>query len=86
MRFYFLFEMSIPPTLFIVLLYGYQPEKLSARSYLLLYTVLSSLPLLLILLVFPSYLYWIEISSSLMVVFGCTLGFMVKTPLYLLHM
>jgi len=44
------------PTLFIVLLFGYQPEKLRAGQYLLLYTVLASLPLLLSLLSLPPYL------------------------------
>jgi len=54
--FYILFEMSLLPTLFIVLLFGYQPEKLRAGQYLLLYTVLASLPLLLSLLTLPPFL------------------------------
>lgn len=54
--FYILFEMSLLPTLFIVLLFGYQPEKLRAGQYFLLYTVLASLPLLLSLLTLPAYL------------------------------
>ena len=56
LSFYILFEMSLLPTLFIVLLFGYQPEKLRAGQYLLLYTVLASLPLLLSLLSLPFYL------------------------------
>ena len=56
LSFYILFEVSLLPTLFIVLLYGYQPEKLRAGQYLLLYTVLASLPLLLSLLTFSHYL------------------------------
>ena len=56
LSFYILFEISLLPTLFIVLLYGYQPEKLRAGQYLLLYTVLASLPLLLSLLTLPPYL------------------------------
>ena len=56
LSFYILFEMSLLPTLFIVLLFGYQPEKLRAGQYLLLYTVLASLPLLLSLLSLPTYL------------------------------
>ena len=56
LSFYILFEMSLLPTLFIVLLFGYQPEKLRAGQYLLLYTVLASLPLLLSLLTLPAYL------------------------------
>ena len=40
----------------MVLLYGYQPEKLQAGQYLLLYTVLASLPLLVSLLTLARYL------------------------------
>ena len=54
--FYILFELSLPPTLLMLLLYGYQPEKLQARQYLLLYTVLASLPLLLSLFTLSRYL------------------------------
>jgi len=56
LSFYILFEMSLLPTLLIVLLFGYQPEKLRAGQYLLLYTVLASLPLLLSLLTLPPFL------------------------------
>jgi len=55
LRFYILFELSLLPTLGIVLLYGYQPEKLGAGGHLLLYTALSSLPLLLLLINLPPY-------------------------------
>jgi len=53
--FYILFELSLLPTLGIVLLYGYQPEKLGAGGHLLLYTALRSLPLLLLLINLPPY-------------------------------
>jgi len=55
LRFYILFELSLLPTLGMVLLYGYQPEKLGAGGHLLLYTALSSLPLLLLLINLPPY-------------------------------
>ena len=54
--FYILFERSLLPTLLIILLFGYQPEKLQAGQYLLLYTVLASLPLLFSLLTQSCYL------------------------------
>jgi len=56
LSFYILFEISLLPTLLMVLLFGYQPEKLRASQYLLLYTVLASLPLLLTLLTLAPYL------------------------------
>lgn len=46
--FYVFFELRLIPTLIMVFLFGYQPEKLQASMYLLLYTVFSSLPLLLV--------------------------------------
>ena len=48
--FYVFFELSLIPTLIIVFFFGYQPEKLQAGIYLLMYTVFSSLPLLLVFL------------------------------------
>ena len=53
LSFYILFELSLLPTLAMVVLYGYQPEKLRAGGHLLLYTALRSLPLLLTLIGLP---------------------------------
>jgi len=47
--FYFYFEASLIPTLFIILGWGYQPERLQAGIYFLFYTLTASLPLLVIL-------------------------------------
>ena len=44
--FYLFFESSLIPTLFLILGWGYQPERLQAGVYLLFYTLLASLPLL----------------------------------------
>ncbi len=44
--FYIFFERSLIPTLFLILGWGYQPERLQAGIYLLFYTLLASLPLL----------------------------------------
>nr|YP_009572221.1 NADH dehydrogenase subunit 4 [Nassarius pullus]AND76376.1 NADH dehydrogenase subunit 4 [Nassarius pullus] len=48
--FYFLFEASLIPTLLLILGWGYQPERLQAGMYMMIYTVAASLPLLLIIL------------------------------------
>lgn len=45
--FYFLFEAALLPTFLIIVGWGYQPERLQAGLYLMLYTVVGSLPLLL---------------------------------------
>lgn len=83
---YILFELSVPPTLFLIILYGYQPEKLSAGSYLLLYTVLSSLPILVAILSLPTYLCSMIVTSASFITLSISIGFIVKTPLYLVHM
>ena len=48
-HFYFLFEGSLIPTLILILGWGYQPERLQAGIYMIIYTVAASLPLLLII-------------------------------------
>jgi NADH-ubiquinone oxidoreductase chain 4 len=40
------FESRLIPTLFFILGWGYQPERVQAGIYLLFYTLLASLPLL----------------------------------------
>lgn len=44
--FYLFFERRLIPTLFLILGWGYQPERLQAGLYLLFYTLLVSLPIL----------------------------------------
>nr|YP_003204742.1 NADH dehydrogenase subunit 4 [Fusiturris similis]ACF04849.1 NADH dehydrogenase subunit 4 [Fusiturris similis] len=48
--FYFMFEASLIPTLMLILGWGYQPERLQAGMYMMMYTVTASLPLLLTIL------------------------------------
>lgn len=47
--FYFFFEASLIPTLFLILGWGYQPERLQAGVYIIIYTVSASMPLFLVL-------------------------------------
>jgi NADH-ubiquinone oxidoreductase chain 4 len=44
--FYLFFESRLIPTVFLILGWGYQPERLQAGIYLIFYTLLASLPLL----------------------------------------
>ena len=44
--FYIFFERSLIPTIFLVLGWGYQPERLQAGVYLLFYTLFASLPII----------------------------------------
>lgn len=48
--FYIFFELSLIPTLIIILGWGIQPERIRAGRYLMIYTLIGSLPLLAALL------------------------------------
>ena len=48
--FYVFFETSLIPTLALILGWGYQPERLQAGMYIILYTITASLPLLALIL------------------------------------
>nr|AVN68010.1 NADH dehydrogenase subunit 4 [Melanozosteria nitida] len=91
--FYLFFEGSLIPTLFLILGWGYQPERLQAGIYLLFYTLLASLPLL----VGMFYLYnslgllYIpllddSINMSKLFYFCMIFAFLVKMPMFLVHL
>lgn len=48
--FYIFFEFSLIPTFLVICGWGYQPERLRARKFMVLYTVRASLPLLIFIL------------------------------------
>nr|YP_001542724.1 NADH dehydrogenase subunit 4 [Anabrus simplex]ABM89644.1 NADH dehydrogenase subunit 4 [Anabrus simplex] len=91
--FYLFFESSLIPTLFLILGWGYQPERLQAGVYLLFYTLLASLPLLVGL--FNVYSIYGNLDLSLLsnvslfnVMFYLVLilAFLVKIPMFLVHL
>nr|YP_010270208.1 NADH dehydrogenase subunit 4 [Amphioctopus fangsiao etchuanus]UJY97126.1 NADH dehydrogenase subunit 4 [Amphioctopus fangsiao etchuanus] len=93
--FYFFFEISLIPTLMLILSWGYQPERLQAGMYMMLYTVSASLPLLLCLLLLCYYegsynmsiIYLLLINNlGLYWIIGLLLAFLVKLPLYFFHL
>jgi len=90
LEFFILFEAILIPTLILVLGWGYQPERVQARVYLLFYTLLGSLPLLLnICWVGNTGLYLIDSiwgKSSIGLYFIFISGFLIKLPIYGLHL
>lgn len=91
--FYLFFERSLIPTVFLILGWGYQPERLQAGVYLLFYTLLASLPLLIGIF----YLYYqgftldmVLLSNScfryLFLYLCLILAFLVKIPIFLVHL
>nr|QNV12129.1 NADH dehydrogenase subunit 4 [Araneus diadematus] len=87
--FYMLFEIVLIPTLFLITKIGYQPERLQAGIYLMIYTIIASLPLLL------GILYYKNIPNFIFLTTNCEqvkfsvifmLAFLVKMPMFLLHL
>jgi NADH:ubiquinone oxidoreductase subunit 4 (subunit M) len=83
--FFVRYEFSLFPISIIILLFGYQPEKLSSTLCFLVYLILGSLPLF----------YWVVTEDGVITSyfsrlsrytsFSVSLSFMFKTPLYTLH-
>lgn len=93
--FYFYFEASLIPTLFIILGWGYQPERLQAGIYFLFYTLTASLPLLLILIYLRiiiggvDFLNWDGIkfiNYKFYFFIFLILAFLVKIPMFFTHL
>nr|YP_010614736.1 NADH dehydrogenase subunit 4 [Dexia fulvifera]WAS35311.1 NADH dehydrogenase subunit 4 [Dexia fulvifera] len=91
--FYLFFESSLIPTLFLILGWGYQPERLQAGIYLLFYTLLVSLPMLIGIFylykftkVMNFYLLQNYIFNYEIIYISLILAFLVKMPMFLVHL
>nr|WEY28188.1 NADH dehydrogenase subunit 4 [Balaenoptera musculus]WEY28994.1 NADH dehydrogenase subunit 4 [Balaenoptera musculus]WEY29293.1 NADH dehydrogenase subunit 4 [Balaenoptera musculus] len=97
--FYIMFEATLIPTLIIITRWGNQTERLNAGLYFLFYTLIGSLPLLVALvylqnttgsLNFLLLQHWAKpLSTSWSNIFmwlACMMAFLVKMPLYGLHL
>nr|YP_009184029.1 NADH dehydrogenase subunit 4 [Pyrinioides aurea]ALN96958.1 NADH dehydrogenase subunit 4 [Pyrinioides aurea] len=91
--FYLYFEASLIPTLFLIIGWGYQPERIQAGMYLLFYTLFASLPLLMgIFFIF-------NLENNIMIYFlkffnldvyllylSMIMAFLVKMPMFFVHL
>nr|WNH21591.1 NADH dehydrogenase subunit 4 [Epinephelus itajara] len=97
--FYIMFEATLIPTLILITRWGNQAERLNAGIYFLFYTLAGSLPLLVALLLLLNYtgtlsLLTLPFSNPLHLSScadklwwaGCLLAFLVKMPLYGVHL
>nr|BCD56047.1 NADH dehydrogenase subunit 4 [Otus semitorques pryeri] len=97
--FYIAFEATLIPTLILITRWGNQPERLSAGIYLLFYTLISSLPLLVAILhlhtqVGTLHLTMLKLThptlttswTDLLSGLALLTAFMVKAPLYGMHL
>nr|YP_010393029.1 NADH dehydrogenase subunit 4 [Xylophaga oregona]UPX88891.1 NADH dehydrogenase subunit 4 [Xylophaga oregona]UPX88915.1 NADH dehydrogenase subunit 4 [Xylophaga oregona]UPX88927.1 NADH dehydrogenase subunit 4 [Xylophaga oregona] len=99
MFFFFFFELALIPTLWLILTWGYQPERLQAGMFMMMYTSCASMPLMIILLWMVSsvgsdkFLLVKLLGGSFTLLgsvnsfcwFFLVLGFLVKLPVYLFH-
>jgi len=83
--FFLIFEFSLLPVCFMVLLGGHQPEKLHSVLYILTYTVVCSTPFFYFAVILNSSLRSGFSSMSGSAVLLVCLSFLVKSPLYTLH-
>ena len=96
--FYIWFEASLIPTIFIIITWGYQPERIQASIYLIIYTVTASLPILVVF-----YIVTLDLNHSLIRASNIwhsinifmtnnflwliiILGFLVKLPIFSVHL
>nr|AAF03717.1 NADH dehydrogenase subunit 4 [Drosophila albomicans] len=91
--FYLFFESSLIPTLFLILGWGYQPERLQAGIYLLFYTLLVSLPMLMGIFYLMHkmgtmnfYLMNNFMFNYDLLYFCMMCAFLVKMPMFLVHL
>lgn len=91
--FYLFFEIRLIPTLFLILGWGYQPERLQAGVYLLFYTLLASLPLLVGIFFLSRKLFFIDLFLlkdllffSDVLYYRMIFAFLVKMPMFLVHL
>lgn len=91
--FYLFFEIRLIPTLFLILGWGYQPERLQAGFYLLFYTLFGSLPLLICILyiyINNNRLFYIIFNNLninyLYLYVGLVFAFLVKIPMFMVHL
>nr|APC62420.1 NADH dehydrogenase subunit 4 [Liparis agassizii] len=97
--FYIMFEATLIPTLILITRWGSQAERLNAGVYFLFYTLAGSLPLLVALLLLQNsagtlslltiqYTNPVELTSYAHKLWwaGCLMAFLVKMPLYGVHL
>nr|UZT67794.1 NADH dehydrogenase subunit 4 [Acanthobdella peledina]UZT67872.1 NADH dehydrogenase subunit 4 [Acanthobdella peledina] len=95
LMFYIWFETSLIPTMLLIMIWGYQPERTQASVYLIMYTVLASLPMIVSIMSLIKYNYSMMIPMLLhyswpfshnMMWLIMIMGFLVKLPMYSVHL
>nr|UNO53593.1 NADH dehydrogenase subunit 4 [Ixodes granulatus] len=92
MMFFFFFESVLFPIVMMIFNWGNQPERLQAGIYMLMYTLVGSLPLFILMFMYGEYsLNYVFMDFMCMknmgsMFFLMILGFLVKVPMFFMHM
>jgi len=89
--FYILFEAALIPIMIIIVVWGRRPERIQAGLYIIIYTVSASLPLLVSLLIVhytkgTLFIYFSVGEMPPLLLFVMSIAFLVKFPVYGLHL
>nr|ATN23499.1 NADH dehydrogenase subunit 4 [Lema sp. EMHAU-15071010] len=89
--FYIFFELSLIPTLMLIIGWGYQPERIEAGLYLLFYTFLMSLPMMIGIFNFyykseSLFFYFIFQMEEVLMYFCINMVFFCKMPMFFIHL
>ena len=96
--FYMFFELRLIPLIFLIMGWGYQVERIQASFYLFIYTVVGSFPLLFAILFYfqVSNIVWFSLGFNIKttegrgvhtyIFFWVVVSFLIKLPLYGLHL
>nr|YP_009691908.1 NADH dehydrogenase subunit 4 [Thermistis croceocincta]QEG58714.1 NADH dehydrogenase subunit 4 [Thermistis croceocincta] len=89
--FYLFFEISLIPTLILIIGWGYQPERIQAGLYLLFYTLCVSLPMMVAMFFYyQNYLsldfFYMKQNLNLLMYICMNFVFFVKVPMFFIHL
>lgn len=92
LSFYILFESRLIPVIVLIIIWGINPERLNAGMYIIIYTLIGSLPILISILYVRSeigslnfYLRY-NYTPSPIITFFLLLALLIKLPLYSIHL
>nr|QIV24752.1 NADH dehydrogenase subunit 4 [Toxeutes arcuatus] len=90
--FYLFFEISLIPTLILIIGWGYQPERIEAGIYLLFYTLFVSLPMMISIFFYYEKFFVLDFFfmsstvSSILMYICMNMVFLVKIPMFFVHL
>lgn len=90
--FYIFFEARLIPILFLIIGWGYQPERIQAGIYIFFYTIIASLPIILFIFYFYFKFHTLDIRfininlTRVVLYFIIIIVFLVKLPIFILHL